>query len=259
MDNSELKKYLDSEREFHDRHAEGLRWDAAVSNSISYGKHPEADEYFIGLVGNVEGKRILDIGSGYGNCALFFAGKGALVTGIDLSQKIIEGCTIRSEKNRLKAEFMVMDATDLDFEDSSFDIVLSSRSIHHLPDIEKFYEQAHRVLRKGGYIVFAEPQKMNPFVEFGRKYIKNKEEDRTATEHPLVPDDLKKLKSVFGNMEKREFEFLEVASLVFKVIIRIPSLHVIFSSILKATDRLLWYFPPLRPLYWQVVVKAVKL
>ena len=57
-----------------------------------------------------------------------------------------------------------------------------------------------------------EPQKNNPFVELGRRFIKNKEGSSTPTEHPLISKDIKKL---FGNVKEKHFEFLKVIALAF--------------------------------------------
>jgi hypothetical protein len=114
------------------------------------------------------------------------------------------------------------------------------------------------VLKKNGFMVLCEPQKYNPFVEFGRKFIKNKETDRTITEHPLTPKDIRSAKKIFGNIEKKEFYLLTVGSLVFRDVFKIISLYKILYKIFYYIDFLLSFIPILRPLYWQVVFKVVK-
>ena len=94
-----------------------------------------------------------------------------------------------------------------------FDMVVAARTVHHLPDVDDFYREAFRVLKSGGFLCLLEPQKYNPFVEFGRKFIKSGPEWRTATEHPLIPNDLRLMKSSFGNIQTWEFEFLTSLSL----------------------------------------------
>ncbi|HEY9259868.1 hypothetical protein, partial [Chitinophaga sp.] len=86
----------------------------------------------------------------------------------------------------------------------------------------------------------------------------NKEDSRTPTEHPIVPKDLRLIKKMFGNMEKKEFEFLKPASLFFSLV-KIKPLFIGAVRILGGLDKGLWYIPFLRPLYWQVVIKAYKM
>jgi hypothetical protein len=102
-----------------------------------------------------------------------------------------------------------------------------------------------------------EPQKYSPFVEFGRKFIKKGPEWRTATEHPLVPSDLRLMTTVFGGIETREFEFLTSACLAFKML-RMDWLHRSSVWLVRPIDNLIRMAPAFRPLFWQVVVKARK-
>jgi SAM-dependent methyltransferase len=47
------------------------------------------------------------------------------------------------------------DAESLPFTDASFDLVLGHAVLHHLPDLERAFREFHRVLKPGGYVVFA--------------------------------------------------------------------------------------------------------
>jgi ubiquinone/menaquinone biosynthesis C-methylase UbiE len=257
----EHNEFLKVERKFHDNYAKKLDWDKQLGELLSYEESGidflEIEKYFNKMIGSVNGKKILDIGSGFGNAALNLAKNGAIVTSIDISPKLIEGCKYRAKKNNLTVDFQIMDASNLKFEDNTFDIILGFRTIHHLQNIREFLLNAIRFLKPGGFILIVEPQKFNPFVEFGRKFIKNGAEDRTVTEHPLIPKDIKIIKEVFGNLEKHEFSFLSAPCEVFKIMKweKIYKLSVHFFTFI---DHLLWYLPFLRPLYWQVVIKCYK-
>ena len=255
-----IAKFLEIERQFHDNYAKGLDWDAPVGENYSYGtgKLTDVEKYFLELLGDIRGKYVLDIGSGHGNCALKLAQAGAIVTSIDISPSLIAGCLHRAKANNLSVDFKVMNACALLFDDKIFDAIVGFRSIHHLPDLQKFFLEAYRILKLGGILVIVEPQKYNPFVEFGRKYIKNKDTDRTPTEHTMVPSDIRLVKNVFGNLIKKEFYFLAVGTLFFKQILKFNRLYKLVSSIFYAIDKLLWHIPFLRPLYWQVVIRAKK-
>ncbi len=119
---------------------------------------PEYHEKTISLLSKEEAKifreylgdnaLILDHGSGTGRDARFFSEAGYKVTGIDLSQKMVDFASTFAPM----VEFRVMDIRDLDFPDESFDGVWSVASLLHLPksNIQKALKEAYRVLKKGG-------------------------------------------------------------------------------------------------------------
>ncbi|MFX1326208.1 MAG: class I SAM-dependent methyltransferase, partial [Promethearchaeota archaeon] len=93
------------------------------------------------MLGTVKNKRILDIGCGIGSISFYLAQKGAQVTGIDLSANLIEYCKKEAKKRKLEIQFKVMNAQIPDFEDESFDIIVGSRVVHHIPEIEVFFKE----------------------------------------------------------------------------------------------------------------------
>ncbi|MGF1555108.1 class I SAM-dependent methyltransferase [Paucihalobacter sp.] len=255
-------EFLEIEKEFHDNYANKLDWDEPLKERLSYDIASvglvNLDKRFVEMLGSIKDKKILDIGSGFGNAALNLAQNGGMVTSIDISPNLIKGCNYRAEKHGLDVDFRVMDAQNLIFEDNTFDIILGYRTIHHLQDINSFLLDAKRCLKPGGFVLFVEPQKYNPFVEFGRVFIKNSyEDDRTPTEHPLVPSDLKLMKKIFGNIEKHEYLFLSSACQFFSMK-GYQKLFKITDRIFTSVDSGLRHIPFLRPLYWQVLVKCHK-
>ena len=100
---------------------------------------------------------VLDIGSGagYGTSCLSKSAKS--VIGIDYSQEAIAYSS--SSHRRQNAEYIVMDACNLAFQDRIFDIVCSIQVIEHLHEVETFLNEARRVLRRGGILVLATPNK----------------------------------------------------------------------------------------------------
>jgi ubiquinone/menaquinone biosynthesis C-methylase UbiE len=110
--------------------------------------HPkeEADKFLSMLE---KGASILDIGCGPGRDAKIFSEKSFKVTGIDLSEKMIEAARKRS-----KADFIVMDLMKLDFPDSSFDAAWACAAYLHVPkrDIVKALRETWRVLKNGGIL-----------------------------------------------------------------------------------------------------------
>src|SRR5271168_5217373 len=256
-DDNQWDTFLATERAFHEDYAKRLDWTYPVTETLSYefDYEDKAEQYLRSLLGDVRDKRILDIGSGHESCALSLAKRGAQVTSIDISPELIEGCRKRAGANDLVAKFEVMNACALEFGNASFHTVIAARTVHHLPNIAEFCQEAHRFLKPGGVLLLLEPQKYNPFVEFGRRFIKRGPEWRTATEHPLVPNDLRSIKTVFGNVETKEFEFLTSACHAFKIL-GMGRLVKASTRLVRPLDDLIRLVPIFRPLFWQVVVMA---
>lgn len=97
-----------------------------------------------------EGSRVLDVGCGPGLLSIVMSEHGASVTGIDYSEKMVAQARRNAESKGLPAEFMKMDAQDMDFDDCSFDAVVSRDMLWSLPEPERAYAEMVRVLVPGG-------------------------------------------------------------------------------------------------------------
>ena len=108
----------------------------------------------IALAGVSGGARVLDIATGSGVVALLAAAKvGATgrVVGIDLSEGMLAAARQNAARApALRAEFLAMDAEQLQFGDASFDSVLSLFALHHFPNPAVALAEMLRVLRPGG-------------------------------------------------------------------------------------------------------------
>ena len=93
------------------------------------------------------GERVLEIGCGTGADLLQFAKHGAIATGIDVTPGHLK---LARERIGNTAEVLSADATDLPFEDASFDYVYSHGVLHHVDRPRRAVEEIFRVLRPGG-------------------------------------------------------------------------------------------------------------
>ncbi len=108
----------------------------------------------IKMMGPVKDKTILDIGCGFGDHAKILSKKKPKkIIGFDISRELIK---IAKNLNIKNAEFYVGDMNKkLKFEDSTFDVVFISLSIHYAKNIDKLFKEIKRVLKKGGTFVFS--------------------------------------------------------------------------------------------------------
>lgn len=97
--------------------------------------------------------KILDIGTGTGFFSILLSELGHEVIGIDFSIEMIREAKILSKKYDQTPVFYVMDAQELEFQDGSFDLVISRNLTWNLTNPEKAYKEWVRVLKKGGILL----------------------------------------------------------------------------------------------------------
>lgn len=85
------------------------------------------------FVGRIQGRPILDVGTGTGRAALLMARGGAKVTGVDASEEMLTIAQQHAAEQGLTVTLRIGDAHRLDFANRSFDVVMSLRVIMHTP------------------------------------------------------------------------------------------------------------------------------
>ncbi len=111
----------------------------------------------LGLLGEVRGKQILEVGCGGGQNAVALAKWGATCTGIDPSAAQLAHARRLAQEHGVKVQFAQGVAQDLGaMPDGGFDIVLSSFAFDYVTDLERAYAEIARLLRPGGLFVFCQ-------------------------------------------------------------------------------------------------------
>jgi ubiquinone/menaquinone biosynthesis C-methylase UbiE len=109
------------------------------------------------LIGDVKGKRVLDAGCGFGYYSILLAKSGATVTGIDISERMIELAKNNAREASIKCQFFVCDMQNLSmFAKNTFDMVVSSVVVGDLDFPEKAFSEVYRVLKHNGTFAFSE-------------------------------------------------------------------------------------------------------
>ena len=106
-----------------------------------------------GLLPDLKGKKVLDLGCGYGEHCREYKARGAeYVLGVDLSEKMLE---VAKEENP-DIDFVREDISDLSFVKEKFDLVCSSLTFHYVEDFEKLMREISGVLNDGGTLIFSQ-------------------------------------------------------------------------------------------------------
>lgn len=102
-------------------------------------------------------RRILEVGCGPGRGLdlLSRLEQGSSFVGLDLSPKAVEFAT-KHCSNPERVKFVQGDAEALPFADAEFDVVINIESSHNYPHLERFFAEAVRVLKPGGYLAHAD-------------------------------------------------------------------------------------------------------
>jgi ubiquinone biosynthesis O-methyltransferase len=108
------------------------------------------------FVGDVSGRRVLDIGCGDGELAVELAKCGATMTGIDASTTMIDAARARAKKHNVDIDFQVAIAERLPFPAEQFDVVTAITILCFVEDAEPVFREIARVLRPGGRFVIGE-------------------------------------------------------------------------------------------------------
>lgn len=137
-------------------------WDEVWSREA----HPELQRENVVLVstiirimgGSVEGKRLLEIGSGRAVDSLFLAARGAKSYVLDFSSESF-GLSVKLARERgVTIVPLRADARSLPFESGSFDLIFSQGLVEHYQPPDQLMEEQARVVKPGGYVLVDVPQ-----------------------------------------------------------------------------------------------------
>jgi len=200
------------------------------------------------------GKRVLEIGSQSWEWCLFRYGyRPTQLTCINISQAELDSGRSHAAKLGYACDFFKMDAHELEFGDASFDIVFGVAILHHL-DFARAMREIHRVLQKGGKILFVEPLRHNPVARLVRWFTPHA---RTPDEQPLGREEL----HLIGRNFEADNYYSELLTVVGAMVAR-PILKDPINPITRfcnaIDDHLVRIAPAAGAYYRSVVIRGTK-
>ena len=127
------------------------------TDHVTYGADV-AREDTLKLLGNVDGKRILDLGCGAGHNSIALARHGAKVIGVDESSDQVAAARTAADRDGVKVELHHAPLAELAFlRADTIDGALSAMGLAPIADIDRVFRQVHRVLRPEMPLVLSFP------------------------------------------------------------------------------------------------------
>ncbi len=215
---SSVRQRAHVEETFHDAWAKSMRVeDLLVRESF---ESPTAVENrfalkALGGANNLRGKRLLDLGCGAGETAVFFALHGAQVTAADVSGEMLRMARALAAHYGVAIQTEKIIAEAMPFADSTFDCVYGNGVLHHV-EFEPALREISRVLKPGGRAVFIEPLSHNPVIQVYRHIAR---EVRTPTEQPFAFKHFQTVRRYFPSLQHREFWLSSLAIFLYYYVI----------------------------------------
>jgi SAM-dependent methyltransferase len=189
---------------------------------------PYSLEYAFNLLGDVQGKTVLDLGCGSGANTIALFRRGAQVIGIDISPELIDLAKRRTHEEGLVADLRVGSAYSTGLPDHSVDVIFCIALVHHL-EIPRVQGEMLRILREDGYVILQEPIRFSKM--YGRlRNLLPAQNNVSDYEHPLTIEEFEALTKRYFHSTDTRFFRLPFVALYSHLSLRVPTLIVRASN-----------------------------
>lgn len=220
-------------------------------------------------LGDLKGKKVLDVGCGLGEASVFFAMRGAEVTAVDLSEQMLQFTKRLATRNCVTLRTHKASAESLNLPVAEkFDIIYVGNLFHHV-EIEPTIQLLSRHLKSDGVLTSWDPLAYNPLINCYRRMATDV---RTPDEHPLKCKDLNLFKNNFEHVEFQYYWFFTLIIFIIMYLFKGQNPNKVrywkkvvddsnywkpFYGPLELLDRVfLTLFPFMGLLCWNVVIFA---
>jgi CTP:molybdopterin cytidylyltransferase MocA/predicted O-methyltransferase YrrM len=193
---------FERERRFHDGWASATAAPQVRVRAAFEAITAPENRFILRTMGELPGRRLLDLGSGLGEAAVYFALRGARVTATDISPEMCALAAETARRHGVEVETIAAPVERLDVPEGSFDLVYGANLLHHVADVDRTLGAVRRALRPGGRCFFWDPLAYNPAIDVYRRIATAV---RTADEHPLDFSVLSLFRKHFTGVRHREF------------------------------------------------------
>ncbi|XYI02241.1 class I SAM-dependent methyltransferase [Sorangium sp. So ce1128] len=167
-------------------------------------------EFSVQALGDLHGKRLLDVGCGDGDNTVLFAKLGAQATGIDISPGAVDRARRRARVNGVEEQtrFVCTPIETANIEDNSFDIIWCNAILHHMiTELPLVMDRLTRWAKPGALLLFAEPINLTRTLRRLRTKLPIPT-DATPDERPLESAELSLIRSHLIDAQERHFLLL---------------------------------------------------
>lgn len=259
------------ERAFHDAWADSERPEHIDVRTANEACTAPEMRYITRRLGDIRGKRLLDVGCGLGEASVYFAMQGADVTSADLSPGMLAATSRLAEVNDVRVTPHLSAAEDMQLPaDARFDIIYAGNLLHHV-DIDQTLARVKQHLAPDGVLVTWDPLAYNPVINVYRVMATAV---RTPDEHPLKWRDIRLFRKHFAEVDTQYFWMLTLAIFLIMALVqrRNPNKERFWKIVVQEGEKWRWLYrplevadrillalvPPLRLLCWNVVIIARK-
>jgi len=168
-----------------------------------------AKEFCCQLIGDLQGKTLLDVGCGEGENSLLLASLGARVTGLDVSSRAVELARARAALSGLATttEFICSPLEIATLPEQSFDVIWGDNILHHLiPVLDESLAAMTRFAKPGAHFVFIEPVSLSRTLRRIR-FLFPVQTEHTPGERPLERAELDIIARSVSDLRRRHYAF----------------------------------------------------
>ena len=247
MSENNIEELLKREEDFHDEWADSENIDEIDVRSLLESMMSFENKYIVSNMGDMKGRKILDVGAGLGESSVYFALKGADVYYNDISPKMGEFAKKLADRYNVTLNYLIQPVEKLELHKGEFDYIHCANLMHHVPpeDHDFWIKSMYDALKDNGALFTWDPLKYNPIINVYRNMATDV---RTIDEMPLGFDILKLYKKHFKTVKHKEYWFTTLVIFLYYYFIKRyhPNDVRYWKQIYKEDEKSIgWWFKPM--------------